>query len=583
MLFSVRNRVSVFLIVLCIVGTYINADAQFFKKKDNGISKEQEQKAEEYFTEGVKEYALENFPKALAAFERSLDLNGSNGGTYYMIAQIYNKQGNMFKAIQFAQRAVSLDETNKYYYLVLAQTFEKKQDFNEAAKVYQNMLKKIPKAIEYNEDLANVLIILNKLEEAIKCYDRLEKVLGVNEAIIRQKQQLYLKLNKIDEAISQGKRLIEAYPDEQAHIIGLIEILINYDRVNEAEKLANDLLAKDSSNPYAILVLSDIYRSKNDERKANEYLERAFRSDELNINNKIGILIDKINKVVQTQGQPQSDELKLQCLTLGEIMSKVHPNDPKALAIYADILALTGNSRSALEYYLQAIKLDNSHFKIWQQIALLDHELNFIDSLKVHSEKALELFPNQTIFWFYSGLASQIKHDYKKSSIAFEEGKKLAGNDRKMLLQYNTMLGDSYNGTKEYKKSDEAFEEALKQDGNNFIVLNNYSYYLSLRKDKLDYARKLSEKVVKDNPNNATYLDTYAWILYVMKDYSKAKEIFEKIVDKSGNGTIVEHYGDVLYQLGEKDKALEIWKKAKQLGEASELIDKKIADKKLYE
>jgi len=45
----------------------------------------------------------------------------------------------------------------------------------------------------------------------------------------------------------------------------------------------------------------------------------------------------------------------------------------------------------------------------------------------------------------------------------------------------------------------------------------------------------------------------------------------------------LEHYGDVLYQLGEKEAALQQWQKAKQTGKASDLIDKKIKDKKLYE
>jgi tetratricopeptide (TPR) repeat protein len=176
-----------------------------------------------------------------------------------------------------------------------------------------------------------------------------------------------------------------------------------------------------------------------------------------------------------------------------------------------------------------------------------------------------------------------MKKNYKKSVISFEEGRKLSMNNKNLLVQFYTLLGDTYNSLKDFKKSDENFEEALKIDENNFLVLNNYSYYLSLRRDKLEYAKKMSERVIKEFPDNANYLDTYAWVLYVMKDYIKAKEIFEKIVNNTDNGVIVEHYGDVLYQLGEKDLALEQWRKAKTLGETSDLIDKKISDKKLYE
>lgn len=553
-----------------------NTKAQFFKKKIISFDKEQLQKAEDYFTEGTKEYALDNLPKSLAFFEKTLELNSQSAATYYMIAQIYNRQGNLYKAIQFAEKAVLLDENNKYYHLLLAQIFYKKQDFNEAAKVYLNLLKKIPNASEYYEDLAGIYKNLGKYEDALKCYDKIEKNLGVMEELTRAKQELLLKLNKLDEAINQGKKLIDAFPDEPKYTIILIEILINNNRIDEAEKLTLQLLEKDPQNPYAFLAMSDIYRIKKDDAKSFEYIQKAFKKIELDVDTKINILITKIRQL-------PNETIKQQCLVLGEILVIAHPAETKTLAIYGDILVVAGESKKALIYYTKAINIDNSHFKIWQQIALLDHELNLPDSLKVHTEKALELFPNQTIFWFYNGLAYMLNKNYKKAVISFEEGKKLASSDANMLMQFHTMLGDSYNGLKDYKKSDNAFEEALQIDPNSFIVLNNYSYYLSLRKDKLEYARKLSERVVKDNPDNATYLDTYAWILYVMKDYIKAKEIFEKIISNSGNGTIVEHYGDVLYQLGEKDKAWEIWKKAKQLGETSEFIDKKIADKKLYE
>jgi tetratricopeptide (TPR) repeat protein len=274
---------------------------------------------------------------------------------------------------------------------------------------------------------------------------------------------------------------------------------------------------------------------------------------------------------------------KQNCLNLANLLVEQYPNESKVYAMRADILVLSGKNEMALVDYLKSTKLENTNYKIWEQIVIIEQELNMVDSLIKHSEAALELFPNQASFWFYNGLAHQMKKNYKKSVISFEEGRKLSMNNKNLLVQFYTLLGDTYNSLKDFKKSDENFEEALKIDENNFLVLNNYSYYLSLRRDKLEYAKKMSERVIKEFPDNANYLDTYAWVLYVMKDYIKAKEIFEKIVNNTDNGVIVEHYGDVLYQLGEKDLALEQWRKAKTLGETSDLIDKKISDKKLYE
>lgn len=89
--------------------------------------------------------------------------------------------------------------------------------------------------------------------------------------------------------------------------------------------------------------------------------------------------------------------------------------------------------------------------------------------------------------------------------------------------------------------------------------------------------------VVEAYPEEPTYLDTYGWILYVMKDYEGAKVYLEKAMIKAQNGAITEHYGDLMYQLGKKDKALEYWKTAQKQGDTSDLINKKITDKTLYE
>ena len=96
---------------------------------------------------------------------------------------------------------------------------------------------------------------------------------------------------------------------------------------------------------------------------------------------------------------------------------------------------------------------------------------------------------------------------------------------------------------------------------------------------------EMSERLVLKHPDNATYLDTYAWVLYIRKDYKKAKQFLEKAVQaKEGvSGTIVEHYGDVLFQLGEREKAVEQWKKAKTMGQTSDLLEKKIATGTLHE
>jgi tetratricopeptide (TPR) repeat protein len=110
------------------------------------------------------------------------------------------------------------------------------------------------------------------------------------------------------------------------------------------------------------------------------------------------------------------------------------------------------------------------------------------------------------------------------------------------------------------------------------MAMNNYAYYLSVRNENLAKAEELSSKAVRANPDNSTYLDTYAWVLFMRKDYSLAKFYMESAIKNGGdkNGVIVEHYGDILIMLGEKEKAVEQWKKALGTGEGTKLLSEKI-------
>jgi Tfp pilus assembly protein PilF len=146
------------------------------------------------------------------------------------------------------------------------------------------------------------------------------------------------------------------------------------------------------------------------------------------------------------------------------------------------------------------------------------------------------------------------------------------------------MLGDAYNATKDYPKSDKAYDDALSFNPDNATILNNYSYYLALRKENLEKAEKMSSTLIKNNPDNPTFLDTHAWVLYVRQKYKEAKKVIERAISTGkANAAHVEHYGDILYQLGEVDNAVKQWEKARGMNAKSEILNKKIANRKIYE
>src|SRR5690606_19447726 len=154
------------------------------------------------------------------------------------------------------------------------------------------------------------------------------------------------------------------------------------------------------------------------------------------------------------------------------------------------------------------------------------------DSLLASSKQALRYFPNNAIIHYFSGIAYLNKKEYIPAVKALQRAIEIQPEDNAPLLgDMYSSLGDAYNFLKEYNRSDSAYEKALSYNKDNASVLNNYSYYLSLRGERLKEAEKMSKRSLELRPNEATFLDTYGWILYKQGKYTEAKEYIEKAIE----------------------------------------------------
>ncbi|WP_377507891.1 tetratricopeptide repeat protein [Pontibacter locisalis] len=532
--------------------------------------------SEALFLDGMKYFMLEDYQQALQLFQKAYTLTPNNAGLNYKLGETYLQLKEPKSAMPFAQAAVTLDTKNAYYYLLLAQLNTEQKQYDAAAQAYNDLLRNVPGSEEYLFNLADLYLSQSRYDDALKTYERIEKQFGELEQLSVSRQQIYLRQKNMDKAIQEGEKLMAANPAEVRYFLAQAELYNATKKPDLAITTIEKALRIEPGNPFAHLMLSDLNRQKGNSKEAEKQVKLAFGSSELDIDTKVRILVDFIRQL------PNPD-IEGVSLDLVDLTIKTHPEEAKAYAVAGDLQTIVGKKEKARNNYLKAVKLDDSHFKIWQQIVLLDAELSQADSMVVHSEQALELFPNQAIFWFYNGTGHMIEKNFDKATKALEHGKRLSAGEPELVTQFNLQLGDSYNSLKEYAKSDEAYEAVLAVDADNEHVLNNYSYFLSLRNEKMQKAREMAERLVKRHPNNPTYLDTYAWVLYKMGEYTEARKYLEQAVAISDDATIVEHYGDVLFKLGKKDEAVSQWQKAKLKGEASAFIDRKIKDKKLYE
>jgi tetratricopeptide (TPR) repeat protein len=334
----------------------------------------------------------------------------------------------------------------------------------------------------------------------------------------------------------------------------------------------------DPYNGRVHLALADIYREKKNNEESFNELTLAFAIPELEIDQKIKIVLGYIPKFPDT-------DAKASALELSKILTTAHPDDSRSYALYGDMLLQNGKFKDAKTNYKKSIELNGQVYEVREQLIRLDLGDNDIDAALKDGENALSLFPNQAWLNYLVGVAWQQKKDYKKALEYVRNASSLETQDKDLLAQCFSSMGDCYHSLNDFQKSDESYEKSLSYNPDNAYTLNNYAYYLSVRGISLEKAAGMSKHSNELQPNMASFEDTYAWILFKQKKYADAKVWMEKALahDKDNSAVQFEHYGDILFYLGDADAAVLNWKKAKDGGSDSPLLERKINERKYVE
>jgi tetratricopeptide (TPR) repeat protein len=351
-----------------------------------------------------------------------------------------------------------------------------------------------------------------------------------------------------------------------------------YQRYNLKDKAAialQNMVKADPNNGQVHWQLSEYYATQGDERRSYEELKLAFGTTDVPIDQKIMVLM-RYYTLTQQRPDRLPDAYALLVLT-----EQLHPGEAKGFAMYGDFLARDGKLKEALQKYKRAVELGAAMSLIWKQVLELEAELSDFEALAKDAPKALELFPLVPEFYYFSGLAQQYQKNNSRAVEAFTMGKELVVENPVLLKRFYAALGESYNSLKQYEKSDAAFEEALRIDPADVFVMNNYAYYLALRKSKLDNAANLSARSNELQPGMASFEDTYAYVLFRQGKHEQALVWMKKAMTHGEvSSDMHEHLGDILFHLGKTDDAINEWKQAATKPGASSKVSDKISQRR---
>ena len=551
------------------------------KKKTENIQELDEKTRLEFdysFMEGVRSKITGDDQAAIGWFDNCLKILPSSSVAKYEIAGILTAGEDYNGALQLAREAVAGNPDNMWYKILLANILQKKAMIEEACNVYADIIAKYPNKEEFYLIEAELYISVEKWQKAIEVFDRYEQQNGITEPVSIEKIKLYTKLDDVKKASNELLKLIRKFPDKSEYLSLLAELYFNYNQDKKGLQILDRILKAEPDNGFVHFYLADYYRSKKELKEADRHTKEALVSDKIENGYKIQYILKLIlNPDTTLTSDSQLDNYM-------NLLMQKYSDDLSVRALHSDFLKKDhklAEARNELEYILSK---DKNNYLIWEELLLMCNEMGDTTCMYRHGIEAIKYFPEQPLPYALSGIALMMQKQFAEALPLFEKGVELTDDKPELRSQFYSYLADCYYNLDSVERAFKMFDEVLKINPNDILVLNNYAYYLSLRNERLALAEKMSSQAVAMESDNATYLDTYAWVLYKRGEYSQARYYIKLAIekDKDPSGVLYEHYGDILYRSGEHQEALKMWKKAAEMGGGvSEELNDKIQSGKL--
>jgi len=403
---------------------------------------------------------------------------------------------------------------------------------------------------------------------------------GINETTTFEKFQLYILSNKPQKGVAEIDKLVNKFPTESRYKVLRGDIFMQQKMPEKAYEIYQNVLKDDPQNAYVYVSLSEYYKSTNQPDKALESIVTALKNEQLDVDTKVDILGQYVERLVQDSTKFVETE------SLFKLLIDRYPLEEKVHGYYATFLLYQKRNTEAIAEFETMLNINPKNEQTWMRLIQVNTMDKKFGQVLTVTKRAMESLPKLAVWYFYKGIAQFQLEDYIGSLATYKAGLPLITKDQTALKSdFYAQIADIYYKQQMKDSAFAAYDKALVINPLNVMVMNNYAYYLSLEKTDLKKAERMSAKTIEIEPKNSTYLDTYAWILYQEANYFLAKFHIERAIDNlpkdEDPGVILEHYGDILWMSGAENeaKALEVWQKSYDAGNKTEELKQKITNK----
>lgn len=540
-----------------------------------------ERAADYYYLQALSLMEQEKYDAAYDLFEHCNSLTSSSA-VLFELADIYQYIGRRDKAIEILKGVVEDDPHNYLFWESLLNFYEEEGNTEALMQAYEDMSRIFPDKSELLFTLSMRYMEQGDYNKAIDALNRYEKIEGRLDIISFQRYRIYFMMDNKTAAIAELESLLNEYPDDPRFQPLLGE---TYYLMGEKEKslaIHNKVLATDPENQYSLKCLALYHKNEKNDSLYCYYTERAARSEKLSSEERIQILKEYI---LYKEEQGCSDYV---ITFIGSLLELPHTysDAAKIFFIYHDFcIDNYGVDESKMRPIVEKIlskEPDNS----WAHITLLLFAVQREDYQEVvtRSETAIMYFPEIIALYHYRGVSLYSLGRKEEALEAYKQGVTRCSDtaDADALSNMYALIGDTYYELGNFSQAMEAYESALTYDINNLVVLNNYAYYLALENTQLDKALSMSARTLQEEPDELIYIDTYAWILFLLERYDEAMEYADKLMAGDHTKSAVEyhHCGDIYAKCGNMERAVECWILARDNGDDSKVLKRKIKKRK---
>ena len=409
-------------------------------------------------------------------------------------------------------------------------------------------------------------------------YDSIAALFGDAMQITSNKIENYMAMNDSVGALEEMRNCLAQAPQNASYNIAMSGLFQHYGMIDSAFYYLDRAQEYDPDNGYVYLTRAEFYRMSGDTVAYEQQINNALMAEQVDVDTKLGVLLSYITDKMAREDTTQRID------NLFTVLIDQHPHEAKIHQLYSEYLYTKKDYAGAIEQLGYSLDVNPTDADGWRNMVIINMLNDDYAAAIKASEKALEYnSDNLDLMGYVAGCYYQMKK-YDKAIELYQKVLTMADStDVERRANIITGMGDIYSEMNDTARTIECYEEALQIDPYNSGALNNYAYYLAQRGLHLDRAERMAALAVKDEPDNANFIDTYAWVFFAKKDYEKALLYIKSAVEKDEDNHLLEHYGDILWFVDEHEAAVEQWQKALEEDPENELLQRKVKDKTYYE